>query len=172
MRLRLLPLVALLGAALLVGGCDGSATGNPTPGATGTGTGTAAPDLAAAPDPCTLLTAEDLAQALGETFTAEPPTADADRRACVWTASETGHVVNVNEYPLVGDLQELMAAAWDVNKAPTLVSGVGKAAFRTDSQFYALLNRFVLAIVFLEIPTGDSTTEALVSLGKAAAARG
>jgi hypothetical protein len=168
MRPRLLPFAALLTAAALVGGCDGSATatGTPTPGATGS-----APVLSAAPDPCTLVTTAELEQALGETFTAGEPVAEADRRACTFAANETGDQVVINEYPLVGDLQELMAAATDVNKPPSPVPGVGRAAFRTDTQFYALLDRFVLAVVFVEIPPTETTAAALVTLGKAAAAR-
>jgi hypothetical protein len=173
MRPRLLPAAALVTAALVtaallgLAGCDGGTT----PGPTGTAAATAA-SMSVAPEPCTLVTPADLEQVLGETFTVDPAaTADDQRRICTYTASETGHVVNVNEYPLVPDLRDLMAAAQDVNQPPTPLTGIGRAAFRTHSQVYVLLDNFVLSIVFLQIAEGDSTDAALETLAKAAAGR-
>jgi hypothetical protein len=171
MRIRVAAMAASLTLlAAPVAGCspDSSDAG-------GDGAGRSAPP----PDPCTLVTRDDLEKALGESFEqSSGPATDPGRQTCSYHALETGHLVDINTYasPKGGagvddTYKSLLQAAKDVGGAPVPVEGVGDAAFRTRSQLYAKMKGYVLNIVFSGLGPDEGTDEALEELGREAAAR-
>jgi hypothetical protein len=157
MRTRLLPVVLAALAVTALAACDPSAIGGAT---------------SAPPDPCLLVTADDLTQQLGEDFLADtaPPTG-ATQRVCGYTATETGHHVDVTVYADVAGYQDLVNHADTAGETPAPVTGVGRAAVRTHTELLAVFDSFVLTVVLTGIPAGDGVDAALEALGHLASDR-
>ncbi|HWB35994.1 MAG TPA: hypothetical protein VHA75_08215 [Rugosimonospora sp.] len=164
MRTRLLAAALMLAVAATAAACqpkpnDGNDSGNG----------------ASPPDPCVLITPDDLVQQLGEDFSrdVESPTAtpSAGPAVCGYTASETGHRVDVSVYADASGYQSLVDAGTQADASPAPVDGIGKAAVRTPTALYAVFDSFVLVIALDGVPPGESVDAALEALGRLAASR-
>ncbi len=157
---RLLPVVLTTLTALTLAttatGCDPNTLG----------------DSAALPDPCVLITAADLETQLGESFqSSSPAVAPTDREVCDYDAFETGDHVGVSVYRGADAYKNLLATAKSAAEPPTILTGIGVAAFRTHSQLYAAFSNFVFAIELVGVPAGDNIDAGLEALGRTANSR-
>jgi Protein of unknown function (DUF3558) len=178
MRIRVAAVAASLTLlTATVAGCSGNDA--KSSGSAGNPTGGASVSAGPPPDPCKLVTKEDLQKALGESFeqSSLPPT-DPGRQTCSYDASETGHHVDINTYADPGGgggvdaaYQNLLQGAKDVGGTPVQIDGIGDAAFRSNAQLYAKMKGYVLNIVIDGLGSDETTDKALEELGREAASR-
>jgi hypothetical protein len=155
----------LLLAAASCSSDDGSSTSAPTSGGTATSTTTAARGSSSdAPDACSLLTADEVAQVLTQhspdhrAYDAELTTDPAGENDCTvtWTSNGGGDEFTVSLFDASGYFAD------PSGPSPRDIDGIGDKAFEVDGNFYAQVGDQMIHIV--NVQEGEGADEALLKI--------
>lgn len=167
--MRVKPLIVTLIAAVALAGC-GSGKEPTTPTGNGGGAVNSGPSGGgdtALPDPCSLVTQDEAATALGKAVAAGVPANGREGKSCVFSASVGSVVVLVFSDADYGAIYASSKAAYGTKFSD--VPGVGDQAFSTPAGVYVHKGRLVMRVQLIG-PADDAVTKS-VTLAKAAAAR-
>lgn len=146
-------LLSALATLFLLVAC-GSSTSSPTSGFTSNSTLTNAP--ATNVDACTLVTAQEMSQIVGETVTAQPKTLETGSPVCDYEAASGNVVPSVVMGLLQPDGKVIYSSVQVHYKGLSgyqEVNGIGDQAFDSgDGSFYALKGDTCLDIVLAQNP--------------------
>jgi hypothetical protein len=177
----LAPAGALAASALMVAACGGSTPGGgtaPTAPSQGTASGpaatsgaTAAPAAGgSAPDPCTLITAQEASTALGT----DAGTPNSGGGQCAYNTATGSLTVRATQYPDGSTAQASYAGTRTAAKGGVPgfqdVTGIGDNAFLTGGGLMEFEKGSTVVTIVL-LSSGNPTSATMTTLGQAAAGR-
>ncbi len=154
LKISLLSALATLFLLVAILSACGSSTSSPTSGSTSNSTPTSAP--ATNVDICTLVTAQEMSQIVGETVTAQPKTLETGIPACDYKAASGNVVPSVVmglHQPNGKTIYSSVQVHYKGSSGYQEVNGIGDQAFDSgDGAFYALKGDTCLDIVLAQNP--------------------